>query len=244
MLKLVKANIIRMYTNIFYFLGLILAFLCTFLYVRIQPIEPLAKLGAEKNMMAVSFAAILFFSVFTGYFVGEEYAAGAIRNKIIAGHSQLEVYLSNYLALLAGMVLMYGAWLLGGFAAGCRINGEVLLFALTAILYSAAHIGILMAVSFRLKETVLAAIAGVGFFYIVANGGLIMNFIVSSTEGVMYQIVRLIYNAGAFGQILLKLGLMDGEVGLGSFVQILCSLTIASLSVLAGTYRLNKRDLK
>lgn len=244
MLKLVKANIIRMYTNIFYSLGVALAFLCTFLFVDIKPVEPLAKLGAEKNMMAVSFATVLYFAMFTGYFVGAEFDAGAIRNKIIAGHSQIKVYISNYLALLVGLVIMYGAWLLGGCVAGCRIDGEMLVFTLVAILYNAAFIGILIAISFRVKATVQAALTGVGLFYVLTTGGLVMNFIVSNTEGVIYKIVRLIYNAGAFGQILLQVGLMDSEVGLGSFVQILCSLTIVALSVFAGTFCLNKRDLK
>lgn len=39
----------------------------------------------------------LFIAIFTGLFVGTEYSDGTIRNKIIAGHKKITIYLSNFI---------------------------------------------------------------------------------------------------------------------------------------------------
>lgn len=39
----------------------------------------------------------LFIAIFTGLFVGTEYSDGTIRNKIIAGHKKINIYLSNFI---------------------------------------------------------------------------------------------------------------------------------------------------
>lgn len=39
----------------------------------------------------------MFIAIFTGLFVGTEYSDGTIRNKIIAGHKKINIYLSNFI---------------------------------------------------------------------------------------------------------------------------------------------------
>lgn len=39
----------------------------------------------------------MFIAIFTGLFIGTEYSDGTIRNKIIAGHKKINIYLSNFI---------------------------------------------------------------------------------------------------------------------------------------------------
>ena len=244
MLKLVKANIIRLNSNFLYTIGAVLAFICTFFFVKEEPISQLARLGEDRSMMVVSFAIILFFSIFTGLFIGEEYSDGVIRNKVLAGHSQTAVYISDYLALLVGLLIMEAAWFLGGVAAGVSITGDLLVFTLISILYNAAYLGIMMAIAFRVKAMVAAAVTGLILFYALINGGLVLNFLVSNATGAALGILKVLYNTSAFGQLFLQVGFMDAEISLGSAAQILFSIVLLALTVFAGTFHLEKRDLK
>lgn len=51
------------------------------------------------------FAGILA-AVFCSMFIGTEYSDGAIRNKLIVGHSRIAVYLSNYIISVAAILFM------------------------------------------------------------------------------------------------------------------------------------------
>lgn len=90
----------------------------------------------------------IFCAVFTGLFIGTEYSEGTMRNKIIAGRTRAEVYLSNFIVCLAAGECYIAAWLIGGLA-GIPLIGAwaigvqgLLLYILIALLFTAALAGI------------------------------------------------------------------------------------------------------
>lgn len=50
-------------------------------------------------------------SVFSALFIGTQYSDGVIRNKIIAGHSRANVYLSNFIVTVSAAIIMLFAFL-------------------------------------------------------------------------------------------------------------------------------------
>lgn len=90
----------------------------------------------------------IFFAVFTGLFIGTEYSEGTMRNKIIAGRTRREVYLSNFIVCLAAGECYVAAWLIGGlagipFVGAWKIGVQwLLLYILIALFFTAALAGI------------------------------------------------------------------------------------------------------
>lgn len=245
MIKLIRANMIRLFSNILYTGGLVIAFCVTFYFAKRNPIQVMDGWDSVKSMVLVSAATILFFSAFTGIYIGAEYTHGAIRNKIIAGHSQLKIYISDYISLLIGVFVMLAAWFAGGMAAGCKPGSRLLVYALVALFYNSAYIGIMMAISFRMKNQVKSVLLGMTVFYILTNSLLVGNFILMTLAGTSYyKIMRLVYNANMFGQCFVHAGLSEENSNPGIGIQLLLSVIIMSVAFAMGTIRINKRNVK
>lgn len=70
-----------------------------------------------KNLNSIYFnllPMILFvYSVFISLFIGTEYSDGTIRNKIVVGHSRLNIYIANYITCFVGTMIILIAMLIG-----------------------------------------------------------------------------------------------------------------------------------
>ena len=62
-------------------------------------------------------------AVFCGLFLGVDYGDGTIRNKLIAGHSRREIYLSNLITVFAVSVLFSLAWVAVSLSVGIPLFG-------------------------------------------------------------------------------------------------------------------------
>ncbi len=68
----------------------------------------------EKYYFTLAPVVGLFAGVFSGLFLGTEYADGAVRNQLIVGHSRRQVYFASLLTNILAALLLTAAWLMGG----------------------------------------------------------------------------------------------------------------------------------
>lgn len=110
MRKLLRANFARLFRSKI-FLLLILLSAAAAVAVRIE-IYRSAEEGLDSAFFFVAAVIGVVMAVFCSLFVGTEYSDGAIRNKLIVGHSRSAVYLSNLIVCTAaGMLFLLTFWL-------------------------------------------------------------------------------------------------------------------------------------
>lgn len=116
MYKLLNASFFRLKKNkIFYFIIVVSIVMALFvLYSRytdelkdIQYGFPLTDLKTTDRLLIDNLVIIGFLmSLFTSLFVGTEYSDGVIRNKLIAGHSRISVYIANFImSVVVGIIV-------------------------------------------------------------------------------------------------------------------------------------------
>ena len=108
----------------------------------------MARMGIERPLEFYFFAMAsvmgVVFAAFISLFLSAELADGAVRNKLIVGHSRASVYLADYLVCLGACLAFVAAWFLGGLTGLLCIGpfsmspGEVLVYLLIAAGFTAS----------------------------------------------------------------------------------------------------------
>lgn len=116
MYKLLNASFSRLRKNKI-FLGLVILTLIIAAFMLISEYLDKVKyssvFGISSNttdILLTNFINIVgfFIAIFTSLFVGAEYSDGTIRNKIVAGHSRKNIYLSNLIvSIVVGLILEF-----------------------------------------------------------------------------------------------------------------------------------------
>ena len=114
MYKLLNASFSRLRKNKI-FLGLVILtiIIAAFMLISeyLDKVKYSSVFGISSNttdILLMKFINIIgfFIAIFTSLFVGAEYSDGTIRNKIVAGHSRKNIYLSNLIvSILVGIFL-------------------------------------------------------------------------------------------------------------------------------------------
>ena len=114
MYKLLNASFYRLRKNKI-FLGLVILTIIIAVFMLVSEylnnIKYSSVFGISSNttdILLMKFINIIgfFIAIFTSLFVGAEYSDGTIRNKIVAGHSRKNIYLSNLIvSILVGIFL-------------------------------------------------------------------------------------------------------------------------------------------
>ena len=114
MYKLLNASFSRLRKNKI-FLGLVILtiIIAAFMLISeyLDKVKYSSVFGISSNttdILLTNFINIIgfFIAIFTSLFVGAEYSDGTIRNKIVAGHSRKNIYLSNLIvSILVGIFL-------------------------------------------------------------------------------------------------------------------------------------------
>ena len=107
------------------------------------------------------------YAVFVSLFLGVEYQEGLLRNKLIAGHSRVRVYLTSFTAALTGCLAILAAWALsavvgtacfGWFRASAA---ELLVQTGTIILLTAAVAAILTMTAMLIPNRAVSAVVSI-----------------------------------------------------------------------------------
>ena len=97
-----------------------------------------------------------FYAAFTSMFLGTEYSDGTLRNKLIIGHSRINVYLANLTGSFVAGMLMMCAWFIGALA-GVPTLGSFTLS--PAVLAEYALICVLLAAVYASINTFIAMLS-------------------------------------------------------------------------------------
>ena len=116
MYKLLNASFSRLRKNKI-FLGLVILtiIIAAFMLISeyLDKVKYSSVFGISSNttdILLTNFINIIgfFIAIFTSLFVGVEYSDGTIRNKIVAGHSRKNIYLSNLIvSIVVGLILEF-----------------------------------------------------------------------------------------------------------------------------------------
>ncbi|MCM1145683.1 MAG: ABC transporter permease [Blautia sp.] len=112
-----------------------------------------------------------FISIFSSMFWGTEYSDGAIRNKIIIGHTRRAIYLSNLLITFLSALWMLLVWMIGSligipFLGTWKMGtGQLFTYLLAAIFMTAAFCAIFTLVNQLSSNKATTAIVSILLFF-------------------------------------------------------------------------------
>lgn len=247
MKNIYRANMYRILKNWIYILGCIIAIVATFVFTAntIGMSERFEKMGCDGRMIFISLAMMAYFTIFVPLNTNAEYRDGTIRNKLVAGLSQKEIYLGILFSHITSLAIMEACYFIAGIVGGAKISAELLTKNFIMFLSIAAYISVLEMIAMRVKKTVLVAIFAFLILNLTDTTVMIGNFLLAFVlKGNSFVIGRIIYNISTMGQWINMIGMADKRNNPGYGVLIIISLAIILISVLLGTLGINKRDLK
>ena len=246
MKNIYKANMRKLMKSKFYIAGLIIAIVVTFMFTgdMMGFGGIFDEMGAAGRMHFIGAAIIAFFTIYTPLFVCEEYTEGSIKNKLIAGFTQKEIFGAGILVQISAMFIMWLTYIVAGFIGGARPEGHGIGIYLITLVAMTGYVALVYSVSFRLSKPVRSAIVSFIILNVCFNMVTFGNLLIMISEGTALKIAAVIYNISALGQWFVYTGLADDAANPGAVLQIFVSLVIVILSVLFGISKINTRDLK
>ncbi len=116
----------------------------------------------------------MFIAIFTGLFVGTEYSDGTIRNKIIAGHSKINIYLSNFIISSIVAILFELIWIVVVLLVAVPLFGkpiielnQLLITCFDSIMFIIAYSAIFNFVSVLSCNKTISAVSCILLFFIM-----------------------------------------------------------------------------
>lgn len=114
----------------------------------------------------------IFVSSFCSLFIGTEYSDGTIRNKIIAGHSRISIYLSNFIVSFSAALLVCAAYILVMLLLGVPLFGfpqsdyrVILLYLLASILLLLSYTSVFTLLSMNNQNKAVSSIINTLLFF-------------------------------------------------------------------------------
>ena len=247
MINLYRANMKRITANFIFLGGCIIAFLATYVFTAnvMGMTGRFENMGPDRRMFFISIAMMGFFTIFVPLYTNMEYRFGVIRNKIVAGYSQKQVYYSHLLGHLSALAIMMIFCLLGGILGGARDFWEIALLNIVMFFALCGYIATMMLISFRILKIVALSISAFLILNVYYTGTMIGNALLSFVlKGAAKQVGVIIYNMTVFGQWFSGTGLADDYINPGRFLQMVISIVVTLAMMLIATAGLDKRDLK
>ncbi len=244
MKKEINAGLKRLFGSFWYILGLVIALLVTLWFTKNgRHVSVFRMENDNEAMYFVCCAIFAFFSLFTPLFINTEYEDGVIRNKVIAGHKQSEIYIVQLFVQLVAVFVMQLCWIAGGLLGGARIDSALLVSMIVVMFAQFGYVAFLTFIGMKLRKRLYSSVLGVLACYALISTMLIGNYIVSISEGIMFMIFNFIYHLSPIGQWFLYSYVGSDTLWLPLFVEILISLVELCFWTLVGMIGINKREL-
>ncbi len=246
MFNIYKGNLLRLVKNFLFVLGCILALVITFCITSGRfPLEFLQNGKPEDRMFFASAAMVLYYSFFTTIFVTAEYHDGIIRNRIIAGFSQTDVYVASALSQYSAVLIMFAVYMLGGLLGGAKYDAALLSRLGIFLLSLLGYVTVTNAVAFRVKNVIFSTIITMMLFYASFNavmfGNAILNFILDEKY---LEIGKAVYNIHALGQWFTLTPFSFNFTNPGTGVLLALSGGVIIIAFVLPIIGLKKRELK
>ena len=245
MKNLYITNMRKLVKSKFYIAGLIIALVATFLFVADMLgfggiFDSMTK---AERMHFIGAAIVAFFTIYTPLFVCEEYTEGSIKNKIISGFTQKKIFLGGLLTQISALFIMWLVYIVSGIAAGARPGGNQIGSSIITLIAMFAYVTLIYSISFRLSKPIRSTILSFIILNVSFNMITFGNLMIMVFKGAALKIASVIYNICVLGQWFVYTGLGDPEANPGAVIQLLISIMIVTISVLAGLSKINTRDL-
>ncbi len=243
MSRLLKLNMARLARQLYFVAGCVLAFGMTLMFsIYGSQTEGFRVKNINDSMILISVALLVFFSTFSILFINVEYSDGVIRNKIIAGFSQKQVYVSHLLCQYAAVLIMILCWFAGGMAAGARLTSELVEYIFIFAAFSLSYVSILVLMGMRIQKKTRAGVFGIVLIYVLFNAMLVGNAIVAFTDGILHKIALVVYHLSPLGTWFSR-SYVGREYRLPLVSELLIHTAWIVLLYLLGTAKINKRSL-
>ena len=182
MIKLLKANLARLWKNKVFWLGfLVLNVFC--IIQKISIIQDTVEVHfLEEAFWIQAYVIGIILSVFISFFVGAEYEYGTIRNKIVSGCDRSDIYLANVLVcIVAGWIMCLGC-LIFSLLVGVPFLGffhielsEILSQGICVFALSAAYTAIYCFFAMLIHNRTITAITCIIFSFLLLFSGTVIS---------------------------------------------------------------------
>lgn len=246
MKNLYITNMRKLIMSKFYIAGLMIAVIVTFLFTNnaLGLTGIIGEMSTTGRTFFISVAIVAFFTIYTPLFVCEEYTEGSVKNKLIAGFTQKQIYGAGILTQISATFIMWLLHIISGIIGGARPDGKCWLEMLIVLLAMIGYVTVIYTLSFRLVKPIRSTIISFLILNVCFNMVTFGNLIIMISKGIALKIAAVVYNMGALGQWFVRSGLAEPDANPGATVQVIISVCIIALSVLLGISKLNKRDIK
>ena len=190
MYKLLNANFYRLKKDIIFWLFLFMSVgIALFTIIRYKNMSVGANVSLDRVICEFIWVIGLFISIFVSIFVGKEHSYGVIRNKIVAGCSRSNIYLSNLFISIIASVICQIIYVLIVFLVGGLFFGklkmdlsQLILIILNTILIIIAYCTIFNCITMLSSEITISTIICILLFitmFVICSG---LNTIVNASK--------------------------------------------------------------
>ena len=208
MSRLLRANFSRLFKSKILYLCICVQGIITFFAVF--PYR--ADFSVEKIISENALSSMLFSAVFVPLFLGTEYSDKTIRNKIISGHTRVEIYSANLISAVTGTAMICLAPLVTALIMALTFNGhpgnspaELTLHFIVLTAANAAMCGIYLISAMLVTSKANNVVATLAIWF---GSGFITAFIdellkmPQLSDGVLKKFLRYAYDITPVGQAL------------------------------------------
>ena len=248
MRDLFRAYCARLFVNVLFIGGNVLAFIITF-FVTLKGKDaiPLGPINSDFDCaMLASLGIPAFFSLFTALFLWSEYSGGAIRNKLISGRTRKQIYLASYMTMALAVFIMTTVWAAAAVIAANDLPpaGYVTACIVKAYFYNLANIAFLVLVSMNVPHGGWVTVIEFMSFQTALSAAVFMQALISRFKGVVHETIRYTVNMIPYGQWLSLSALAEDDIKTSTPVQLCLSLAVLAVMNVTGIILLEKKDIK